>query len=239
MPNQTNAQLVMFSGGRDSTLAAAHLMLQGIPVHLFSGNSGCSLNRDILNYRIEELKNRFGKLVINHVVENISGTFRAIAIADIETDILKYKKNLVLLGEKIALHCHVVNYCKRNNINIINDGIAHYQREYPEQRLVAKEYFVKFLKQFEIDYRSPIYDYAKSSDDVKYRLLQLGLTTKSLEGISIFSDSFSTPSDEAIMGYIEDKELLALDVIHFLIGETQTLKNINSALKHEHLAACI
>jgi len=33
-------QLVMFTGGRDSTLAACYLMLQGIPVHLYSANSG-------------------------------------------------------------------------------------------------------------------------------------------------------------------------------------------------------
>lgn len=30
----SDAQLVMFTGGRDSTLAACSLMLRGIPVHL-------------------------------------------------------------------------------------------------------------------------------------------------------------------------------------------------------------
>ena len=43
-----NPQLVMFTGGRDSTLTACQLMLRGIPVHLFSANSGCSLHRDVL-----------------------------------------------------------------------------------------------------------------------------------------------------------------------------------------------
>ncbi|WP_266065078.1 hypothetical protein [Brucella intermedia] len=211
-------QLVMFTGGRDSTLAASHLMLQGIPVHLFSGNSGCSLHRGILAYRVEELRNRFGDLVVNHVVQETAGAFRAIANASLEEDILRDGKNLVLLGEKIAIHAHVVDYCKRNDIKTINDGIALYQKEFPEQRMVAKEYFVKFLNEYGITYNSPIYEFAKSAEDVKYRLLQIGLSTKSLEGISIFADSFTVPSDEAILSYLERKEALCRDIIQFLSG---------------------
>lgn len=78
-----NPQLVMFTGGRDSTLAACKLMLQGIPVHLYSGNSGCSLHREILAHRVQELKQRFGGLVVTHVVGNISGSFRSIAIENL------------------------------------------------------------------------------------------------------------------------------------------------------------
>lgn len=86
MSNQS-PQLVMFTGGRDSTLAACHLMLRGIPVHLFTASSGCSLHRGILSYRVDELRNRFKDLVVSHVVQDISGAFRAIAIASLETDI--------------------------------------------------------------------------------------------------------------------------------------------------------
>ncbi|WP_253446709.1 hypothetical protein [Halomonas sp. Y3] len=215
---QKKPQLVMFTGGRDSTLAACHLMLQGIPVHLYSGNSGCSLHRDILKVRVQELKKRFGNLVVEHTVEDISGSFRSIAIADIERDILEDKKNLVLLGEKIALHAHIIDYCNRSGIDTINDGIAFYQREFPEQRMVAKDYFISVIGDYGIAYNSPIYEFAKSSDDVKYRLLQIGVSTKSLEGISVFADSFTTPSDEIIMNYLNRKEPIFKDIVDFLTG---------------------
>lgn len=166
-----NEQLVMFTGGRDSTLAAAYLMLQGIPVHLWSGKSGCSLHRDILDYRIQELRNRFGDLVVKHIVCDISGSFRTIAIADIESDILQFEKNLVLLGEKIAIHAHVIDYCMKKNITIVNDGIAFYQNKFPEQRAIARDYFGKIMNLYNIQYNSPIYEFAQSADDVKYRLL--------------------------------------------------------------------
>lgn len=193
-------------------------MLQGIPVHLFSANSGCSLHRGILAYRVEELRTRFKDLVVTHVVQDISGAFRGIAIASLEEDILKDKKNLVLLGEKIAIHAHVIDYCVRNSIKSINDGIAVYQKEFPEQRMVAKDYFISFMEEYGIAYNSPIYEFARSAEDVKYRLLQIGVSTKSLEGVSIFADSFSEPSDETILSYLRRKEGLCRDVIAFLSG---------------------
>lgn len=215
---ENNQQLVMFTGGRDSTLVAVHLMLKGISVHLYTASSGCSLHRGILSHRVEELKNRFGELVVCHHVEDISGAFRSLAIETLEADILQDRKNLVLLGEKIAIHAHIIDYCKRNGITIINDGITYYQKEFPEQRLVAKEYFVDFMKAYGIEYHSPIYEYAKSQDDVKYRLLQAGISTKSLEGLSIFADSFTPASDEVIINYLKRKEEKCRDIILFLSG---------------------
>lgn len=214
-------QLVMFTGGRDSTLAAATLMLRGIPVHLFTANSGCSLHRDILDYRVRELQARFGDLVVCHEKRDISGAFRSIAIASIEADIMLFRKNLVLLGEKIAIHAHVIDYCKRNGIGIINDGITLYQQEFPEQRSIAREYFRVFIAEYGIEYRSPIYELAISADVVKYKLLALGLSTKSLEGISVFADSFTTPTDEVIAAYLECKENLSRELIALLLGEDQ------------------
>ncbi|MBD2810863.1 hypothetical protein ID853_08215 [Xenorhabdus sp. Vera] len=212
------AQLVMFTGGRDSTLVAVHLMLQNIPVHLFTASSGCSLHRGIIKHRVQELQDRFGELVIKHNIEDISGSFRTLAIENLEEDILKDRKNLILLGEKIAIHAHVIDYCMRNGIKIINDGITHYQKDFPEQRLIAKEYFVEFMKEYGIEYNSPIYEFATSQEDVKYRLLQAGISTKSLEGISIFADSFTTPSDETILNYLNRKEAKCRDIIEFLTG---------------------
>ncbi|HHB1596998.1 TPA: hypothetical protein ACN976_005240, partial [Vibrio campbellii] len=115
--------------------------------------------------------------------------------------------------------------------NIINDGITEYQKEFPEQRLVAKEYFVDFISQYGITYESPIYEFAKSQDDVKYRLLQAGISTKSLEGLSVFADSFTPASDEVIMNYLQRKEHKCRDIIQFLSGglAKQQIKLLNTA----------
>jgi predicted subunit of tRNA(5-methylaminomethyl-2-thiouridylate) methyltransferase len=217
----------MFTGGRDSTLAAATLMLRGVPVHLFTANSGCSLHRDILDYRVKELRDRFGDLVVTHVRRDISGAFRSIAIENIERDILRFEKNLVLLGEKIAIHAHVIDYCLRNDISVINDGVTRYQQEFPEQRSIAREYFRVFIAEFGIEYRSPIYEMATCADSVKYKLLALGLSTKSLEGISIFADSFTTPSDEVIAAYLQEKEEVSRQMIDLLCGRDSNVPSLS------------
>lgn len=219
MTHQANdPQVVLFTGGRDSTLTACTLMIRNIPVILFTADSKCSLHRDVYKYRYDELKRRFGDLLVEHVVEDISGTFRSIALENLEQDILKYRKNLVLLGEKLAIHVHVVIFCKLRGISTINDGIVSYQQDLPEQRVVAKRFLKSFMKDYSITYNSPIYD-LPSEEDVKYKLLQLGISTKSLEGISIFADSFTEPSDEVVEAYLLEKEERARRIIAFLSGE--------------------
>jgi len=49
------AQVVLFTGGRDSTLTASLLMTKGIPVFLLSADSGASIHRKVTKYRIKEL----------------------------------------------------------------------------------------------------------------------------------------------------------------------------------------
>ena len=56
--------------------------------------------------------------------------------------------------------------------------------------------------------------------------MQLGLSTKSLEGVSIFSDSFTTPSDEAILEYLNK---IRYEVV------LKSLNDIIKVLKREEL----
>ncbi|MDO5641689.1 MAG: hypothetical protein Q4G26_04780 [Paracoccus sp. (in: a-proteobacteria)] len=88
----------------------------------------------------------------------------------------------------------------------------------PTGRFAIISFSSSRLGPYGITYNSPIYDFAQSVDDVKYRLLQIGVSTNSLEGISIFADSFSVPSDETILGYLGRKEALCRDIISFLSG---------------------
>ena len=86
-------EIVLFTGGRDSTLTASILMMRNIPVCLLSADSGASVHRDITKYRIEELKDKFSpELMQGQATLDVSGTFRSIALKDIESDILTDKK---------------------------------------------------------------------------------------------------------------------------------------------------
>lgn len=117
-------QVVLFSGG-DSTLTASLLMMRNIPVYLLSANSGASVHRDVTEYRVEELIKKFGKnLVVGYKTLDISGTFRSIALEHIEQDILTDKKNLVVVGEMLAIMAHVADFCLRFQLSVVNCGFT-------------------------------------------------------------------------------------------------------------------
>lgn len=215
-PSDKKPQIVLFTGGRDSTLTASILMMRGIPVCLLSANNGCSIHRGVMEYRLKELMTRFDNLLLEHKTLDIAGTFRSIALKDIESDILTYKKNLIVLGEMFALLVHAVDFCARNNYQDINVGYTIYQAEFPEQRQVAINFFTNFLHYFGIKFHQPIYQNAKTVEYVKYKLMQIGLSNKPLEGSTIFSDTFSVADDETILQYLESKKEHAFEHVSFL-----------------------
>lgn len=221
--NQTifpeKTRVVLFTGGRDSTLTAAYLMMKGIPIFLLSADSGASVHRGVTHYRIKELKRRFGELVVGYATMDIAGTFRKIALRDIEQDILTDKKNLIVLGEKIAILAHTVDFCRRNNLSKVSLGYTKYQQEFPEQRDVSREKLQRLLADYGVLCQYPIYALSETIEDVKYRLMEIGLSNKPLEGSTLFGDTFSKASDDVIERYIDRKTPLYHDQIKFLSAE--------------------
>lgn len=212
-----NPQVVLFSGGRDSTLTASLLMMKNISVCLLSADSGASVHREVTNYRINELIKKFGnELVVSHHTLDVSGTFRSIALENIEYDILTDKKNLVVMGEMLAIMTHTIDYCYRNNYKVINCGYTKYQEEFPEQRESSIEFIKEFLGKYNLDLQCPIYNEATSIEYVKYKLMQIGLSNKPLEGSTLFSDTFSRADNQTILNYLQRKKNLAHEHVSFL-----------------------
>lgn len=215
LPNTT--QVVLFSGGRDSTLTASLLMMRNIPVYLLSADSGASVHRDVTEYRIKELIKKFGKnLVVGYKTLDISGTFRSIALEHIEEDILTDKKNLIVVGEMLAIMAHVADFCLRSHLRVVNCGFTKYQEEFPEQRESSIKFLSNFIKKYHIHLECPIYQDATTIEYVKYKLLQIGLSNKPLEGSTLFSDTFSRADDQTILNYLERKEMMTHEHIKFL-----------------------
>ena len=215
--NKKDTQVVLFTGGRDSTLTASILMMRNIPIYLLSANSGSSVHREVTQYRIDELRKKFGdELLVSHETVDVSGTFRSIALEKIESDILTDKKNLVVVGEKLAILTHAVDFCLRKNCKLINVGYTKYQEEFPEQRESSITFFQRFLGKYAIKLDCPIYEAATTVEYVKYKLMQIGLSNKPLEGSTLFGDTFSKADNETILNYLRRKEDLAHEHVKFL-----------------------
>jgi predicted subunit of tRNA(5-methylaminomethyl-2-thiouridylate) methyltransferase len=195
---------ILFTGGKDSSLVACLEAARGNEVHLLTCSSGIGIKSELSQFRVNELVERFPEANITRTILSTSGLLRKIGIKDIETDIKRWGVNMVLLGDKMAIHSAATVYCLQHEIEALYDGVVKYQNDLVEQKPVAMNLFKKFEKQYGINYDSPIYNFG-TRKQVKYALLDFGISNKSLEGVSIFGDSFSEPEEWMISEYMEEK----------------------------------
>jgi len=214
---QNNEAVLLFSGGRDSSLAACLMANQNKKVHLLTCDNGVSIRPELADFRFKELQNTFPSHIVSRTVVPSYGLFRRIALVDIERDFQQFQKNLILLGYQLATHTEGIIFCKKMNINVLVSGFTHYESHYAEQLPEAVKALTTFADSYDIDYRVPVYEF-RSVDEVKFRLLDFGVSTKSLEGVSIFADTFSDPSAEVVVRYIESKLPVCRDYISFKLN---------------------
>jgi hypothetical protein len=146
------------------------------------------------------------------------GLFRRIALTNIEADFDRYRKNLIVLGSQLAMHTEAVLYSIHNDTTVIASGFAGYQSFYAEQMPAAIDELKRFVAGYGLTYVTPVYDY-QSDDQVKYGLLDFGVSTKSLEAVSIFSDTFTPPAPQQAVEYLKDKFPICHDYIAFKLGD--------------------
>ena len=204
--NASNADLViLFSGGRDSSLAVCKLASHEKNLILMNCLNGTTIGTDVIQTRYRDLKERFPSRIKDFVQVPIFGLFRTLAISQLERDLKCYKTCLVCLGCKMAAHTHAIIFCIENDIKVIADGYNQYQSgDFMEQRPEAIEIMKNFSAEYGILYINPVYDY-KNKKEVKYALYDYGISTKSLEGTCIFGDSYSTPDRKDIISYITER----------------------------------
>lgn len=209
--------LILFSGGRDSSLATCLLAQNGKLLTLFSAFNGAVVKSEVIAYRVNELKEVFGDAILKHEVVSTVSLFRRIALAEIEQDFAKYKYNLIPVGDALATHAMAIVYCKRNRINLVASGYVRYENEFPEQYPEIIALTKAFMKEYEIEYITPVFDY-DSRDKLKYRLLDFGISTKSFEGISIFADTYSVPPVQVVEEYVIEKLSICREFIRFMLN---------------------
>jgi hypothetical protein len=197
--------VVLFSGGRDSSLAACLEANQGQSLKLLTALTGATIETDVVRYRVAEIRQAFPSIDLEWRERQCAGLFRRVALADIEADFARYHTNLILLGHQLTIQTEAIVYCLEQRLTRMVSGFSSYQtpafmEQTPEAIAISKE----FCDGYGISFETPITLYA-SLDDVKFQLLDFGVTTKSLEAVSLFADTFSRATAENIVHYLEAK----------------------------------
>jgi len=207
-----NSAAVLFSGGRDSSLAACLLASAGTRVHLFTTSNGATIKADIADYRFNELRTSFPDTVVDRTIVSSVGLFKRIALEGIEADFALFKKNLIPVGDALATHTLAMQFALNRGLDAIASGYAQYESEFPEQMPEIIALTRQFVAEYGLKYLTPVATYTHRKQ-VKRHLLDFGISTQSLEGISIFADTFSTPSPEVVASYVLAKLPICRDYL--------------------------
>ena len=196
--------VVLFSGGIDCSLVSLLLRKDGYRVHLLHYDHGASISNGLHRIRFQELKNLMGedKILLQELSHR--GLFRKLALANIENDFAKYKTNMICLGCRLAMHIETIIYCMKNDIHTVADGSVKYQNHFPEQNDAALEIFRELYKKYGIEYKTLLAE-VSSAKDVKYRLLDNGISIQSMEDTCLFSNTFNKAEENSIKEFLNER----------------------------------
>ncbi|HUA12798.1 MAG TPA: hypothetical protein VMA83_12450 [Solirubrobacteraceae bacterium] len=170
-----------------------------------TARTGATIDSDVVAARVREIRAAFPDVGLEWRQRQCHGLFRRVAIVDIEQDFARYKKNLILIGHHFAVLAEGIVLCRELGSDRLISGASAYQAdEYQEQSTAALNVFADVCSQFSVSLETPIRGY-DSLDSVKYQLLDFGVTTKSLESVSLFADSFARTTDSAVVRYLSEK----------------------------------
>jgi len=199
-PHKTHAA-VLFSGGTDSTLAAAQMLDEFERVTLLTFDPGYLYFLDRTKVHAKKLQQRFGDHRVEHQIIDIRPFVAEILGIDVGADLKEYGFNmasLVCLGCRLSMHAFAITWCLENEVPYLADGSIRAQSTIPEQmESVIRRNRRFYSEQYGIRHFSPIYE----EDESDRRLVELGVTDqKKLKRQFILFDTqatclFGVPAD--------------------------------------------
>ena len=172
-PARKGAIALLFSGGIDSTVAAARLAEEHTRVHLLTFRNGYGhWGFSRVNKRVDELKSRYpGR--IEAFFADTKDVFDALAVSTIKQDAVDFGAGFIwCLGCKLAMHTRAIGYCLENDIAVVADGSASDTDEMVEQSLVSLSLISHLYEDHGLRFETPVYD--MSRDDKRRWLADQG-----------------------------------------------------------------
>lgn len=200
--------VILFSGGRDSSLAACIAASKSTePTHLLTVENGFGFGPRLVHLRVAELNDAFGEEAFVHHTVSVRGVTQMIALRELEKDAQEFSTSLITLGSAAAMVARAAAFALSHECDTVMTGYSGYQRHFPEQTDEALGWFKGFYAEYNLAFECPIREFT-SEREVQDALLLYDISGKSLERSSPFADSFSPASGADIIGYLEKKRAL-------------------------------
>ena len=151
---------LMFSGGVDSTMAAALLAERFDRVHLLTYHNGHGTARmGRTRDRVRELEQRYGPDKFVHLLDSTKDLMRRVVSGELVRNYQEYRSGFIwCMGCKIAMHARSTIYCLENDVRFMADGSSGSTQEMVEQMMVSLSMIRLFYRHYGIHFFTPVYD---------------------------------------------------------------------------------
>ncbi len=154
---------LMFTGGLDTTLAAAFLGQQYERVHLLTFCNGFCVGAERNpQKRVKELKRIFGEERFTHQVIYVAELFKRLrdGFAGFLRDAIQHHSPLVFdLCCRLSMDTRTIVYNLEHGIRLVADGNSKSQTEIFIQREEYTAEIRRFMSEYGVDYVTPVYDF--------------------------------------------------------------------------------
>lgn len=168
---------VLFSGGSDSTLAAALMCTRFRKVHLLTYRTSPMYNLQKAKKSVRLLQNKFGRDKITHRFIDSDEIFKKIYNGDYLNDLMKYKGFLstcVCAACGLSMQVSTIIFDLKHDIHFTCDG-EHYEEPPVHEQIPSVLEMIRGLyKEYGISYENPVYKI--KATDVK--LFESGITSE-------------------------------------------------------------
>jgi hypothetical protein len=166
-----NEAMIGYSGGIDSTVAAAKLGEQYDKVHLNTYIPGTLILIKQSKKNAKRLRETLGEDRIQHNIINIKPICGQIR-KGFSKDYFNYFKGdapaMFCMACKLGMHTHNVIYCLENGVPYPMDGSVRTQASHPEMMPGVLNVISQFYAEYNLRFKTPVYDFGSKDEELEY-----------------------------------------------------------------------
>jgi len=169
-----NKILCLYSGGADSTLAAALVANRYDSIKLMTYHRlGFFKTEENVKVNFERLKKQFSSVKFSLEIIDINSLFKKIQYDNYPYYVKKYGSICMSICGlcKLAMHWQTILYCKKNSINHVCDGAVKEMSVFPAQNMeIALKNLKKLYSDFNINYMNPVFKKGKTTEKILHKM---------------------------------------------------------------------
>ncbi|MFC2162683.1 hypothetical protein ACFLRF_03305 [Candidatus Altiarchaeota archaeon] len=153
--------LVLYSGGSDSTLAAAIAARKAKTVYLITYKRFGFFSPDLVSHNMHALEHKFPEVRFVSEIIDIESEYRDVAYSNHLGDLRKY--GLITQSVcglcKVAMHWRTIKECMKKGVHLVYDGAVESTNIFPAQnKRIMLDGLSGLYREHGITYENPVYD---------------------------------------------------------------------------------